>query len=284
MSTPSGAIIEPPREMMVVWSGKKGLRIPASLARDPRLGKVCRPAVLDEGADFLYISNEVSLLFRLAAIVLFFLPLAAWAQDIVTASRYFDTVSEKYGSVADYSAKVSIVQGKTTMDGILLYKNPNKLRIEFSNPAGQVINSDGKTLTVFLPRYSVAFTQELKKRSDAAIAAMASKQGLNLLKSSYSIGYVTGPEPVPLDGTTGENVVKLKLTWRSGTQAYRQLEISIAANGFIRRIIGITGGQQSLQFDFSSIKTNIGIPDTRFDYDSPPTANMIHNFLFEPEG
>jgi len=276
---------------MVVWSGKEGLRIPASLVSDPGLGKDGRHpgpcqgiSVLDEDRDFLYISTEVSSLSRFLAAFFFFLPFAVSAQDIVTAARFFDTVSEKYGSIADYTAKVSIVQGKSTMDGTVLYKNPNKLRIEFSSPAGQVINSDGKTLTVFLPRYSVAFSQELKKRSDAAIAAMASKQGLNLLKASYSIGYVVGPDPVPLDGTTGDNVVKLKLTWRSGTQAYRQLEISVAANGYIRRIIGITGGQQSIQFDFSSIRTNIGIPDNRFDYDSPPTANMIHNFLFEPEG
>jgi len=170
------------------------------------------------------------------------------------------------------------------MEGNLLYRNPNKMRIEFSNPAGQVINSDGKTLTVFLPKYSVAFSQELKKRSDAAVAAMASKQGLNLLKSSYSISYVVGPEPVPLDGTSGENVVKLKLTWRSGSQAFRNLELSVASNGFIRRIVGVTAAQQTIQFDFTAIKINIGIPDNRFDYDSPPTANMIHNFLFEPEG
>ncbi len=240
--------------------------------------------VLDEGSDFLYISTEVFFLSRVPVWILFFLPLTVWAQDIVTAARYFDTVSEKYGSVADYTAKVAIQQGKSSMDGTILYKNPNKLRIEFSNPAGQVINSDGKTLTVFLPRYSVAFTQELKKRSDAAIAAMASKQGLNLLKSSYSIGYVIGPDPVPLDGTTGESVVKLKLTWRSGSQAFRELELSVSSSGYIRRIVGITAAQQTIQFDFTAIKTNIGIPDNRFDYDSPPTANMIHNFLFAPEG
>lgn len=273
---------------MVVCSGMGGLRIPASLVRRPSLGKDGRLSVLDEGLDLLYISFEVPLLFRLvsrfAAVLFFLLPFALTAQDIVTAAQYFNTVSEKYGSVGDYTAKVSILQGKATLEGTLLYKNPNRLRIEFSNPAGQVINSDGKTLTVFLPRYSVAFTQELKKRSDAAIAAMASKQGLNLLKSSYSISYVTGPEAVPLDGTAGEQVVKLKLTWRSGSQAFRQLEISVSANGFIRRIVGLTAAQQTIQFDFTGIKTNIGIPDTRFDYDSPPTANMIRNFLFEPEG
>lgn len=221
---------------------------------------------------------------RFFVVIVLLFPLGASAQEIVTAAQYFNGVSEKYGSVADYSAKVSIEQGKTAMDGTLLYKNPNKMRIEFANPPGQVINSDGKTLTVFLPRYSVAFTQELKKRSDAAIAAMASKQGLNLLKSSYSISYVVGPDPVPLDGTAGEPVVKLKLTWRSGSQAFRTLEISVGSNGYIRRIVGLTASQQTIQFDFTGIRTNIGLSDNRFDYDSPPTANMIRNFLFEPEG
>ncbi len=223
-------------------------------------------------------------MFRLFAMFFVFLSAGLSAQDIVTAARYFDTVSEKYGAIADYSAKVTIQQGKSSMDGILYYKNPNKLRIDFSNPAGQVINSDGKTLTVFLPRYSVAFAQELKKRSDAAVAAMASKQGLNLIKSSYSIGYVNGPDPEPLEGTTGDAVVKLKLTWRSGTQAFRQLEIDVLPNLMIRRIVGVTTAQQTIQFDFTAIRTNIGLPENRFDYDSPPTANMIHNFLFEPEG
>jgi len=224
-------------------------------------------------------------LFRVAVSFLFvFLSLSLSAQDIVTAANFFNTVSEKYGSVADYTAKVTILQGKITLEGTLYYKNPNRLRIEFSNPAGQVISSDGRILTVYLPRYNVAFTQEMKKRSDAAVAAMASKQGLNLLKSSYSISYVTGPEPVPLEGTVGEPVTKLKLTWRSGNQAFRQLEMAVNQAGYIRRITGVTAAQQTIQFDFTSIKTNIGVPDSRFDYDSPPTANMIHNFLFEPEG
>lgn len=241
-------------------------------------------ANLDEGTEFLYTGVVVDRRFRTVLFALFVTASTLGAQDIVTASRFFDTVSDKYGSVADYSARVAIVQGKVSMDGTILYRNPNKLRIEFSNPPGQVINSNGKTLTVFLPKYSVAFTQDLKKRSDAAIAAMASKQGLNLLKSSYSISYVTGPDATPLEGSAGEPVVKLRLTWRSGSQAFRNLEISVGANGYIRRIVGVTAAQQTIQFDFTGIRTNIGIPDNRFDYDSPPTANMIHNFLFEPEG
>ena len=208
------------------------------------------------------------------------------AQEIVTAAQFFNTVSEKYGSISDYKATITILQGKDTMKGTLYYKSPNELHIEFSDPAGQVINSDGKTLIVYLPRYSVAFAQDLKtsKVSTNTAAGLASKEGLNLLKSSYSIGYVTGPDPVPLDDKINEPVVKLILDWRSGSQAFRSLELSIAANGLIRRIIGTTAAQTTVQFDFTNIQTNLGVPEARFQYDSPPTANMIHNFLFEPEG
>lgn len=223
-------------------------------------------------------------MFRWLLVPMTFLAFSLSAQDIVTAAQFFNTVSDKYGAVSDYTAKISILQGKTTMDGTIYYKNPNHLQIEFSNPADQVINSDGTTLTVYLPRYNVAFAQSLKKRSDAAVAAMASKQGLTLLKSSYSISYVTSPDLVPLDGNSGEQVTKLKLTWRSGNQAFRQLEVSVGKDGFIRRIVGTTAAQQTIQFDFTNIRTNVGIPDSRFAYDSPPTANLIHNFLYDPEG
>ena len=69
----------------------------------------------------------------LVLLALLSLALPVFSQDIVTAAQFFNTVSEKYGSVNDYSAHVGIAQGKTTMDGTLYYKNPNKLNITFSN-------------------------------------------------------------------------------------------------------------------------------------------------------
>ncbi len=243
-----------------------------------------RPVSLTKQVKWGNQKREVLRLKLLAVLVLLSLLLPAFSQDIVTAAQFFNVVSEKYGSVNDYTARVAIVQGKVSMDGVIYYKNPNRLNITFSSPSGQVINSDGKTLTVYLPRYSVSFSQELSKRSDAAIAAMASKQGLNLLKSSYSISYVNGPQTEALDEASAEKVTKLKLTWRSGNQAFRQLELDIGSNQMIRRITGLTAAQQIIQFDFSGIRTNTGVPDSRFDYDSPATSNRINNFLFSPEG
>ena len=221
----------------------------------------------------------------LFALSLSFLGLSApaQAQDIVTAVQFFNQVSERYGAVKDYSANIAVQQGREHMTGVLYYRSPNMIRINFNYPDHMVINSDGHVLTVYLPRYSVTFTQALKKHSEAAVASMASHQGLNLLRQSYSIAYLNGPEPEALDDKTPEKVVKLRLSWREGTEAFKYLELDIGQNGFIRRISGITAASVSVQFDFTNIQTNLGISQNQFAYDSPPTSNVINNFLFDPE-
>ncbi len=205
------------------------------------------------------------------------------AQDIVTAVQFFNQVSERYGAVKDYTANIAVQQGRERMSGVVYYRTPNLIRIDFSYPDHMVIDSDGHVLTVYLPRYAVTFTQALKKRSEAAVASMASHQGLNLLRQSYSIAYLNGPEPEALDEKDPEKVVKLRLSWREGTEAFKYLEIDVGQNGFIRRISGITAASVSVQFDFTNIRTNLGISQNQFAYDSPPTSNVINNFLFDPE-
>lgn len=210
---------------------------------------------------------------------------AAGSQELLTAANFFNRVSEQYGALADYEARVVIRQGSTTMRGLMLYKNPNKLRIDFSDPANQVLASDGRTLTIHLPRYSVSFTQDLRRRSEANVANLASRQGLHLLRTNYSIAYALGPEPVPLEPEAGLNepVTKLKLTWRSAEETFRQIDLAVNSAGYIRRITGVKSDFSLVQMDFFDYKFNQGLPDNRFQFDSPPTANRIHNFLFEPE-
>ncbi len=205
------------------------------------------------------------------------------AQAVVTAERFFDRVSETYGGIVDYEADIRITQGDTVMEGALSYKRPNLLRIDFSRPAGQVLVSDGRLLTIYYPDLEVIFEQTLRRPGDDGAAGLASRQGLHFLKSNYAIAYVVGPDPVPLDGPAGEPVVKLMLTSRSATEGFRQLELAVAAGNLIRRISGITVGFEEHRFDFFNVRTNQNIPDTRFAYDSPPFANVYRDFLFESD-
>jgi len=205
------------------------------------------------------------------------------AQEILTAENYFDEVSARYGKIQDYTASISITQGETVMAGVLFYKNPNLLRIDFTDPEEQVLVTNGLELTIYIPKYEVILVQRLRRRSQAALASMASEQGLNLLKKNYGVAYLSGPEFIPLEEGSQEQVRKLKLESRSTAEGFRQIVLAIGRTGLIRRITGVTIGYEEFMLDLTDIVVNQNIPDTRFEYDSPPYANVYNDFLFEAE-
>lgn len=218
--------------------------------------------------------------YGILAALLFFSSLSLRGQEITTAENFFDQVSDVYSEIRDYIAKITITQEKDTMSGTLYYKAPNLLRIDFSSPAEQVLVTDGMKLTVYIPLYRVVMSQTLKKRS---AASLATKQGLAMLKRNYSIAFLEGPGKVPLDGPGSSPVTKLKLTWRTNSEGFREMVLAINSQNMICRIDAVTVGYQKIQYNFEDIRINQNIPDARFRYDAPASANVQENFLFEPE-
>jgi outer membrane lipoprotein-sorting protein len=212
------------------------------------------------------------------------LAVSLYSQEIVTAEKYLETVSDRYGGVKDYEAHVVIRSGTTDMTGQLSYLSPNFLRIDFSKPDSQVIAFNGEQLTVYLPEYRAVLNQEItpgQRSSAAGGASLASAQGLSLLRRNYVSAFVTGPEPAPLDEVSRESVVKLRLTRRNVAEGFREIILSIdPETRLIRRIEGRTIANALVRFDFSNIRTNLGIPEGRFIYDSPASANVYNNFMF----
>lgn len=206
-----------------------------------------------------------------------------FAQEILTAPDFFDRVSERYTEIVDYAADLSIVTEETNSNGELFYRRPNFIRINFEEPNGQVLVSDGETLQVYIPRYNVVLSQALLREGGTGPATMANAEGLELMRRNYSIAYLDSPDPVPLDEESDVMVTKLRLTWRSTGEGYRQLTLSIGEDLLIRRIVGVTIGFQEVQFDFTNVRLNQNIPVARFDYEPPASANMFEDFLFERE-
>ena len=149
----------------------------------------------------------------------------------MTATVYFDTVSENYAAVEDYQADIEIRREDTEMKGVLFYKSPDMIRINFSEPEDQVLALDGELLSVYIPKLQVIMEQKVEKDGSAvgSGASIASREGLKLLKQNYSIAYLKSPEPVNLDedDNESEKVVKLKLIWRSTDESFRQIDLSI---------------------------------------------------------
>ena len=209
---------------------------------------------------------------------------SAFSQEIITADRFLDTVSERYATIRDYEARVVIRSDATEMAGNLSFLEPNFLRIDFTDPAGQALIFNGELLTVYIPRLRAVLNQAVTPARQAASpvggASMASAQGLQLLRRGYVATFVTGPDPVNLEGTQ-ESVVQLRLTRRLVSENFREIILSVnPETRLIRRIEARTLTNALVRFDFTNIRTNVGIPEQRFVYVPPPHANMYNNFLF----
>ncbi len=86
------------------------------------------------------------------------------------------------------------------MDAKVSFKRPNLLRIDFSNPATQVILFNGSQLTIYLPGSSAVLTQTVSTEANASTGAnLATPQGLTLMNRYYSIAYLSDKKEEPLD-------------------------------------------------------------------------------------
>ncbi|MDR2841834.1 MAG: outer membrane lipoprotein carrier protein LolA [Spirochaetaceae bacterium] len=196
--------------------------------------------------------------------------------QIVTAEDYLKQVSNKYAGFSDFEAKIRIRNGSEDMYGTLSHRAPAFLKIEFTSPADQMIIFTGDRLTVYLPGYRAILNQSVSGGG----AGLATSGGLTIMRRNFAPSYITGPEPTALEDS-GEKVVKLRLTRRLGSEGFRELILAINPSTLlIRRITATTVGGGVITFDFTDIKTNIGMPETRFIYDSPGNANVYNNFLY----
>lgn len=206
---------------------------------------------------------------------------SAFAQDRLTVDQFFKKLSAHYAEIKDYEASVSIKTSKGLMAGTIAYKAPTQMRLDFTQPKGQTILYNGDTLIVYVPDLNATLSQ---KTSTTSGASAASGDGLKMLGRSYSPAYEKTPDPVPLPGSETELVVRIVLSRNAVAEGFRTIILSVNPQTLlIRRMEGLTIGGESIVYDFTDIRLNQGLADTRFLYDPPASANQYNNFLFSPE-
>ena len=204
---------------------------------------------------------------------------SVFAQNITTASAYFKSVSEYYGTLKDYEVDFEIKMDKQETAGVLSFKAPDLLRMDYTNPKEQVIVFNGELLTVYLPNSDAILQQQVQDNGSAV--SLSTPQGLALLSRYYTVAYETGQNAEPLEEGSDEMVIKFILSRKRTAEAFRYIKIAVtASSNLIRRIEAVTPKGEEFIFNFYDYKLDQGISDQRFIYDAPPSANNINNFLF----
>lgn len=209
---------------------------------------------------------------------------ATAAQETLSAEKFLEAVSKQFGALKDMEADIAFTQGANeTWRGTLSYRTPLFLRIDFSTPKGQFLVIDGQQLVIYVPSLNVVMVQALKQRSSGQLAEMITAKGLGMLSRNFSVAWATGPDPVPLDEGSPEMVYKLKLTPRVASTGFRSMVLSVTRDRVFRRLEGVRADGERQVLDYLSVRTNQNLPDKRFSIDTPADANIIPDFLFDPE-
>lgn len=211
-----------------------------------------------------------------------FVSTVLFAQNITTASAYFKTISEYYGTIKDYEVDFEIKIEKTESAGKLSFKAPNLMRMDYTNPPEQVICFNGDMLTIYIKEPAEAVLQQQVTPDNTNNAAtLSTPQGLSLMSRYYTVAYETGQNPEPLEEGSDEMVVKLILTRKSASEAFRYIKLAINNDTkLIRRIEAVTPKGEEFVFNFFDYALNQNLSEQRFVYDAPSSANNYNNFLF----
>ena len=128
---------------------------------------------------------------------------------------------------------------------------------------------------------SIIQVQNKQKQLDLISVLPPARQPWALLLAPFDL--VSDIEEFRFARDEDDPAEKLKLEWKTIDEGFRQLVLSINDDLMIRRISGVTSSFQEVQLDFEEIIVNQNLPEGKFRYDSPPSANVINNFIFVPE-
>ncbi|MGL1890537.1 MAG: outer-membrane lipoprotein carrier protein LolA [Spirochaetaceae bacterium] len=219
-------------------------------------------------------------------LLLLLTPIFIFSQQ--TASDYFKSISNTYAEIESYTANFKItsgVRGNIIEEGVMSYMSPNLLRLDYTKPEKQVINVNSRKLSIYIPRHATLFEQTINSEEEALALETTglTAQGLALFNTNYSISYVNSPDLEVLDEENPEDVYKLRLIPRKYSEPFSNIIMSITTEGYIRRLESTTQTEEIIIFDIVDIDVDANISPTHFDYEAPPTATTLPDFLFTKE-
>lgn len=222
--------------------------------------------------------------FFLVLSILFNQQSSGYKFEFITVSDIVKKIKQRFAKIDSYQAKFRIVSEKlgkkNHQSGTIKYRSSDKLLVEFLQPYGQKIVSDGKMLWIYIPSMNVVAEQDLDSDSNS-IFSSGTGSGLKRLFSKYHYRFASKeqPESQP-DGTKKYTIFLKQKESRSG---FRTLKLWISEDFIIAKAYGETSSGKKVEIRFDDIRTDVNLPLGIFRFDIPPRARVIKNPMISEE-
>ncbi len=204
--------------------------------------------------------------------------------EFTTVTDVVKKVKKKFSELESYQADFKIMSdklgNKSNKSGRISYKASNKMLIEFSNPPGQKIVSDGKSMWIYIPSMNVVAEQDLKSDS-GTIFSSTTGNGLKRLFSKYHYKFASKKQPEKQ--ADGSMQYTLFLKQRESRSGFRTIKLWISEDYIIRKAYGESSTGKTIEIQFSNMKTNIALQNGVFQFDIPSQARIIKNPMISEE-
>jgi outer membrane lipoprotein carrier protein len=204
--------------------------------------------------------------------------------EFTTVSDVVKKVRKKFSDMESYQADFKIVSerlgNKAYKNGRITYKAADKMLIEFINPSGQRIVSDGKRMWVYIPSMNVVAEQDLKSDS-ASIFSSATGSGLKRLFSIYHYKFASRNQPEKQ--SDGSMQYTLFLNKKESRGGLRTIKLWISEDYLIKKAVGESSTGKMVEINFTNIKSNFEVSNGVFQFDIPSQAKIIKNPLMSEE-
>ncbi|MCZ8341877.1 MAG: outer membrane lipoprotein carrier protein LolA [Leptospira sp.] len=201
-------------------------------------------------------------------------------------SEVVKKIKKNFSDINSYSAdfQIKTVENKKekSMKGKCFYKRPGKIRYDFSDPEGDEIVSDGKTLYIFIKKLGAVGKQDLsmdKKNSSGPIFTTNSPDGLNRLFRKYHYKFDSIEQPRSLgEGSTKYFV--LDLDQREKIGGFEKMKLFVDSESYlIKRAVAMDGRGKETTISFLNINFSEDIQDGVFNFHMSGNAKIVNNPL-----
>lgn len=204
------------------------------------------------------------------------------AQKFVHPTDVVKKIKEKFSHLKSYQAEFTILterknQRKYT-SGVAYYKKGGLVNFSFTNPAKDVIISNGRKMWIYISRLNAVAIQDLKAGSSGQKPMDAmTESGILTIFNRYHYSFDSVDQPVTINHVP-YYVLSLREKVASGSFSEMKLYVN-AKTYFITKIEAVGTASKKVTLSLKNIQENPELPNSLFEFKSKDGIRSIENPL-----